>query len=241
MATISLDAPPVNALAEQSWRDLAEAIRSASVDPEICVVVIAGSESLFCAGADIKELVAARGDRTTSLQVVSEVARAIRNASIPVIAAIGGPAHGGGLELALACDIRIAGPNASFAAAGVNMGLIASAGSLSRAIGDAAARRMLLTGERIGVERALQIGIISEVVTTGSVIERASEIAELIAAKPPLAVAAAKNALNAVPDTSTSDHDVLIETAFTDLAASNDHAEAIAAFIEKRPGTFTGT
>ena len=223
------------------WIDLAIAVRDIAADPDTRVIVLVGDERRFCAGADIKELIDPGPDRTASLRVVSAVATAIREVTVPTIAAIGGPAHGGGLELALACDIRIAGPNASFAAAGVNMGLIASVGSLSRAIGDAAARRMLLTGERIGIERALDIGIISEIVHEGSVVTRASALAATVAAKPPLAVAAAKQALNAVPSLKPNEHDDLINDLFASLSASQDHAEAIAAFTEKRPGNFTST
>ena len=161
VAIVHLDRPPVNALTYRAWQQLVARLVDLSQDVDVRVVIIHGGEGQFCAGADIAELAQPdpEADDAAMLTVVADTARAVRACRAPVIAAIDGPAHGGGLELALACDIRLASGNATFAASGINMGLIASVSSLVTTAGDTAARRMLLTGERIDAATALSWGL----------------------------------------------------------------------------------
>lgn len=233
---VTIDAPPVNALPPDGWRALREEFTAASTDTEVRAVVLQGTPGRFCAGADIQGLASAAQPSADALTVVSHAAAAIRTARPPVIAAIDGPAHGGGLELALACDIRLASPSATFVAAGVNMGLVASVPSLITAIGDARARAMLLTATRIDSDRAEAWGLVTSVSDT--VHDDALEMARRIAGKPPLAVEATKALAN---DSHRLPEDELTEimaARFTQLAGSSDHAEALEAFLDKRPGRF---
>ena len=236
---VVIDRPPVNALPPSDWADLRDAVAASSADQDVRAVVIAGRADAFCAGADIRHLSseAVREDGTTALDTVAEAANAVREARVPVIAAIAGPAHGGGLELALACDIRVAAEGATFAAAGVNMGLIASVGALIAAIGDTRARWMLLTGSRIDARRAADWGLViapDDAAEHPDVLDVALEMAQSIAAKPPLAVEATKRAATEYHRLPHAEHHRLVDSLFTDLAHTDDHAEALAAFLEKR-------
>jgi len=239
---ITIDRPPVNALASDDWHLLQEHVLSAGVDTDVRCVVLTGTNRSFCAGADIRQLTedAVANDGTTALRVVAQTADAIGTLRIPVIAAIDGAAHGGGLELALSCDIRLAGPTATFAAAGVNMGLIASVGSLIESIGDARARSMLLTGTRVDIDTALDWGLVTER-PYGDVTTAAIAIAHHIAQKPPLAVEATKRAATEFHHLRRTEHGHLMDLLFTELAGSDDHVEALAAFLEKRPGDYKRT
>lgn len=235
IALVQLDRAPVNALPRHGWRQLTESIHALSTDTAIRAVVLHGGHDRFCAGADINELLQPDpgADRAAMLTVVEEAADAIGSCRVPVIAAIDGPAHGGGLELAISCDLRVASPNATFAAAGVNMGLIASVASLVEVAGDTVARRMLLSGERIDAPTAHRWGLVTDL--DDSPLDAAIALAESIARKPPLAIEATKAALN-----SSAARDSITDT-FRRLAATDDHREALVAFQEKRPGNFRRT
>jgi enoyl-CoA hydratase len=235
---ITIDRPPVNALPPADWTAALEEIVASDNDVNVRAVVITGGEGRFCAGADIRSLteVDPNEDRAQMLTVVARLAAAVRSHRAPVIAAIDGPAHGGGLELALACDVRIASPAASFAASGVNMGLIASVRSLVEAVGDTRARRMLLTADRIRTDQALAWGLVTDAADTP--LDTAMELARRIATKAPLAVESTKDAINQVVTLDADAHGELMRRRFAELADSNDHREALAAFLEKRPGSF---
>ncbi len=240
IAVIRIDAPPVNALPPEEWERLASLVAECADDPSIRVVVIAGTDRTFCAGADIRMLTEAPAPGeppARMLRVVADTCHTIAGARPPVVAAITGPAHGGGLELALSCDVRIAHPSATFAASGVNMGLVASVGSLVAAIGPTRARRMLLTGERIDAERAQAWSLVTDI--ADDPLAEALRLAQVIAAKAPLAVEAAKRMADLVGYVSADDHDAAMVDAFAALAASDDHAEAVRAFLAKEPPTFT--
>ncbi len=238
IAEVRIDAPPVNALATQDWEAIAAAFTSISSDNAVRAAILHGERGRFCAGADINGLAhpPVGQDPATPFTVVADAAAAIRTCRVPVIAAIQGPAHGGGLELALACDIRIAGEKATFAAAGINMGLIASVRSLSQTFGDSVARRMLLTGERFDVHDARRLGLLIEGGSNPR--KTARKMALQIAAKPPLAVEATKAALNELDRLDPTEHDAYVVETFRRLATSADHHEAIASFQEKRNGEF---
>jgi enoyl-CoA hydratase len=238
VATITIDRAPVNALTSEHWVELRDVIESTVDNHGLRAVVIEGRNRSFCAGADIRTLTdpPPGTDEAAMLLVVAEVAAAIRQHRAPVIAAIDGPAHGGGLELALACDIRIASPRSTFAAAGVNMGLVASVASLIDAIGDTRSRRMLLTGYRITAADAQLWGLVTDVDDAPH--DAAMAVASAIATKPPLAVEATKYAVAQREALSPDEHAQLMSELFRSLAQSGDHAEAIAAFLEKRRGEY---
>ncbi len=239
VATITIDRAPVNALPPAAWESLASTFDAMNDDLDVRAIVLTGGDGRFCAGADIQVLTEPDpdADRAAMLTVVGLAAERARASRVPVLAAIDGPAHGGGLELALACDVRIGSTNATFAAAGVNMGLIASVRSLAQTVGEAPARHMLLTAQRIDADQALHWNVITEL--SDDPLARALDLAGQIAAKPPLAVEATKRGLNALTVLEPELHDTLVTETFRELAGSADHAEAIAAFLDKRPGTFT--
>ncbi len=239
VCVIEIDRGPVNALPLSSWNGIRDTFATVDEDLSKRAVVLHGGEGRFCAGADIKELVtpSPEADDAAMLIAVREAANAIHSCRIPVVAAIDGPAHGGGLELALACDLRVASERATFAASGVNMGLIAGIGSIIDAAGDSIARRMLLSGERIDATTALQWNLITAVVDAP--IGSAHDLAKAIAQKPPLAVEAAKAALNNTSTQAPAEEQSALTDTFRRLANTADHHEAINAFLEKRPANFT--
>lgn len=237
IVTIAIDRAPVNALPPDDWAQLRQFIEAASADTDVRVVVINGGEGRFCAGADIRVLTEPTDDPAMMLRIVAEAASAIRNCRVPVIAAIDGASHGGGLELALACDIRIASPQATFSASGVNMGLVASVQSLVEAVGDTRARLMLFTGERFDAKLAESWSLVT--VVDDQPLSAAMAIAQTIANKAPLAIEANKTALASVSTMTSLDHQSLMSELFESLACTDDHQEAINAFLEKRPRNFT--
>ncbi len=237
IATIGVDRAPVNALPPGDWAELRDAVAAASADLDVRSIVIEGGKGRFCAGADIRVLTEPQDDPAMMLTIVADAAQAIRNCRVPVIAAIDGPSHGGGLELALACDIRIASPEATFSASGINMGLVASVQSLVHAVGDTRARLMLFTGDRFDAKLAESWGLIS--VVDEQPFGAAMAIAESIARKAPLAVEANKTALASAAEMDGDKHRELMTELFGTLAGTEDHQEAINAFLEKRPRNFT--
>jgi enoyl-CoA hydratase len=237
IVTIRMDRPPVNALDPESWLQLRDVFESTSADLGVRAVVLSGGPGRFCAGADIRALTEPTDEPALMLRLVAEVAQEVRQHRVPVIAAIDGPAHGGGLELALACDLRVASPNSTFAASGVNMGLIASVRSLVTSVGDARARTMLLTGERFDAMTAEAWGLVTYLDPNPAVL--VAKLATAIASKAPHAIEATKKALGALNRLDTDEHDALMTTLFTTLVRTEDHAEAVDAFLSKRAARFT--
>lgn len=247
IAVLRIDRPPVNALAPAEWQALGGALGEISTDPDIRAVVVSGTPRAFCAGADIRSLIRTGQPEppeheSTMLETVAAACSAMERIRVPVLAAIDGPAHGGGLELALSCDIRMAGVGATFAASSVNMGLIASVSSLVRTVGHARATRMLVSGQRIAAQTALDWGIVTDLVDGsvdgGDVLEAALELAEHIAGKPPLAVEAIKRALRTATVATPAELDRTVTELFGVLVRTSDHLEALASFLEKRPGRY---
>ncbi len=237
VVTITIDAPPVNALGPSEWVALRSAIDAVSNDRNMQAVVLQGTAGRFCAGADVAILAEPTDEDARMLTLVGDAAGAIRRCRVPVICAVDGAAHGGGLELALACDIRIASGNATFAASGVNMGLIASVPALTATIGTTRASLMLLTGKPIDANQAAAWALASLLDNDPSA--RAQQMAAELAAKAPLAVEANKVALRSVGSVSFDEHEQIVTSLYTSLERSADHREAIEAFLNKRQPTFT--
>jgi enoyl-CoA hydratase/carnithine racemase len=233
----------LNALSTALEGALDDALGSAEVRGARAVVVSGGPRA-FSAGADVSEMrhqdPAAILDYYRATGAVYERVAALPQ---PTIAAIAGWCLGGGLELALACDFRVAEAGAAFGLPEVRIGIVPSSGGthrLARLVGAARAKELVLLRERIGADEAAAFGLVTEVVADGGALERALELANDLARLPPLAVAVAKQALDAMPESSREAGLLVERLAYGLLAQTADAAEAAAAFTEKRPPRFRG-
>jgi enoyl-CoA hydratase/carnithine racemase len=244
IATLTIDRPDVkNALDLETVKGLREALQSWSSDPAIGVLIITGGgESAFVSGADINDI-RGRGRDEGLAAINSSLFAEIERFPRPTIAAINGYALGGGCELALACDIRIASDTAKFGQPELGLGIIPGAGAtqrLPRIIGMGRAKHLILTGEIIDAKQALDIGLVSAVTPPGQLQIRAREMAKKILRQGPLAARLAKVALNASARVDM-DSGLLIETLAQALCySSDDKIEGTTAFLEKRKPKFSG-
>ncbi|MFJ4156190.1 2,3-dehydroadipyl-CoA hydratase PaaF [Pseudomonas sp. NPDC089752] len=232
----------LNALCTDLLAELAAELDTAETDELTRAMVITGSRKAFAAGADIREM--AERDLIGMIND-PRVAHWQRIAAFskPLVAAVNGYALGGGCELVMCADIVIAGSDARFGQPEINLGIIPGAGGtqrLLRAVGKPLAMQMVLTGEAIDASHALQAGLISEITQPELTVERALQVARSIAAKAPLAVRLAKEALLKAGDTDLASGLRFERHAFTLLAGTADRDEGIRAFQEKRPAQFKG-
>jgi enoyl-CoA hydratase len=233
-ALIEIDAPPTNALGQNLRRQFFSHLKSIEEDDEIRVVIVTGRGKSFCSGDDLKEREAARsGGEDPALSFAALLDR-IENLRVPVIAAVNGWAVGGGLELTLCCDIRVAAADAQFVCAAVNVGLIASAYRLPRLIGVGPAKHMLLTGSPFDAAAVARFGLVTDVVPADKLVEASLLLAERIATRAPLSVEAAKRVASQAIDLDRDEAARALAKEFQLLIKSADHAEALAAFREKR-------
>src|SRR5271155_5240212 len=192
IALLEIDAPPSNALGRDLRREFFSHLDAIERDDAIRAVIITGRGKSFCSGDDLKEREAARsGGEDPALSFAALIDR-IENLRAPVIAAINGWAVGGGLELTLCCDIRIAASDEQFVCAAVNVGLIASAYRLPRLIGVGPAKHMLLTGSPFDAATVERFGLVTEVVPAEKLREASLLLADRIATRAPLSVEATK-------------------------------------------------
>jgi len=196
----------------------------------------------FAAGADIRELA---GQTPESLRAGGAFDRwdELRQVGLPIIAAVRGYALGGGCELAMACDLIVAGEDAQFGQPEIKLGVIPGAGGtqrLTRAIGKARAMELILTGRSLTAREADAAGLVSLVVPAEETLDRAIELAVRIAAMPPIAVRAAKAMVNEAADTLLTEGLAAERQAFFDLFATDDQTEGMAAFAQKRAPTWHG-
>jgi enoyl-CoA hydratase len=246
VAVLTIDRPEaMNALDVPTLSALRDALDDASADEEIRVVVLTGAgEKAFAAGADIKYM--------SSLDVAQakewgalghDCTRLLETIPQPTIAAVNGFALGGGCELALACDFRYASSAARLGQPEINLGIIPGWGGtqrLARVCGVGVAKELILTGRLVDAEEALRIGLVNAVYEPGELLEKTLETARLLASKSPVALAAAKAAINRALG---GDHAANLEAeadAFGNLFSSEDAKEGLTAFIEKREPNFTG-
>ncbi|HJP58235.1 MAG TPA: enoyl-CoA hydratase-related protein [Gemmatimonadales bacterium] len=233
-----------NALNTALRTALIAALDELAGDVGVRVIVLTGAgDRAFVAGADVTEFtgrdVAAQAASMQARRVYDVVAASER----PLVAAINGACLGGGLELALACDIRIASTTARFGQPEVNLGLIPGGGAtqrLPRVVGLGAALRLILTGEPVDAAEALRMGLVEEVTEPEDCLERAIAVAERIARNSPVAVAAARRATRAALGLPLAAGLDLERAAFLAAFAAEDRAEGIAAFLEKRQPVFPG-
>jgi len=243
VALLRINRPEVlNALNMSVRAAMAEEVRAIDADPGVQVIIIAGDDKAFAAGADLAEL-RRRSVHDTQFEASRVSWLALEACRKPIIAAVNGFALGGGCELAFHCDIIIAGEGAKFGLPEVKVGIMPGAGGTQRflrAAGHFKAARYLLTGDFIPAAVASEIGIVSEVVPDAEVMPHALRIASKIAALPPLAVQSIKEVLRLGADVSLDTALTLERKAFQLLFATEDRDEGISAFLEKRKPTFKG-
>ena len=244
IATLTIDRPEVkNALNLETVNEMRAALTTLAANQDVGVLIITGAgEAAFVSGADINDI-RARGRDEGLAAINSSLFAEIERFPRPTIAAINGYALGGGCELALACDIRIASDTAKFGQPELGLGIIPGAGAtqrLPRLIGMGRAKHLILTGDVIDAKQALEIGLVTAIAPPGQLQIRARELAKKILRQGPLAARLAKLALNASARVDL-DSGLLIETLAQALCySSDDKLEGTTAFLEKRKAKFTG-
>ena len=245
VATITLNRPDaLNALNKRLVGELGQAMRAAKNDPAVRGVVVTGSgEKAFAAGADISEFAGMEPLEAHRFALRGQaVFNAIESMPKPVVAAVNGFALGGGCELAMACHLRVAAEGAQFGQPEVNLGLIAGFGGtqrLPRLVGHGIAAEMLLTGDRVGAERAERLGLVNKVVGAGELLDAARGFVTTIAKKAPVAVAMSLQALRAadLPLAQGLAHEAAL---FGQCVATEDFAEGVGAFLNRQTPEFQG-
>lgn len=244
VALCTIDRPEVlNAIDRRTIEELVAALERLDADPACrCVVITGAGERAFAAGADIAEMIGFTGD---SMRADDPFAAWDRIGSIatPLVAAVRGYALGGGCELALACDLVVAADDATFGQPEVRVGIIPGAGAtqrLARAVGKARAMELVLTGRRVPATEAAAMGLVSRLVPPGETLAAALALAGEVAAGPPLAVAAALRAIDAAFALPLAEGLAAERALFIDLFDTEDRAEGMRAFTEKRPPTWRG-
>lgn len=253
VAVLTLDRPDTrNALSgEACFAGFEQVFAELNADTSVRAAVLTGAGSAFCSGGNVAEMRDRTGMFGGSPEQIAEnyhrgiqrIPRAFQTLQVPIIAAVNGPAMGAGNDLACMCDIRIASTTAKFAESFVKVGIVPGDGGcwfLPRIVGFSCAAEMALTGETLGAEEALRIGLVSRVVAPEALIDAALELAGRIAANPPQVLRWTKQLLL---QARTGTLDEALDTAgrFQGQAHHTaDHAEAVAAFFEKRPPVFKG-
>ena len=235
-----------NALNGEVFALLRETLAEACADTAVRALIVTGAgDRAFCAGADIRHMQAMSVDSAREWSLLGHaVFQALEDLPKPSIAAINGVALGGGCELALACDFRFMAETAQIGQPEIKLGLMPGWGGtqrLPRIVGHALAKDLILTGRLMRADEALRVRLVNGVADSGdSVLDIAHVYARQFASLPPLAVAAAKLAIDRGADVSLRDGCVLESEQFGRLFSTRDGAEGLAAFVEKREATFTG-
>ncbi len=243
IVTIQINRPKAfNALNTATNLELETALGMLEKNADARVLIIRGSDSVFVAGADVSELMdAGPKEAKENCELAHRVFLRIENLKIPVIAAINGPALGGGLELALSCDFRIGGEKAQFGLPEVNLGIIPGAGGtqrLARLIGVSRAKEMIYLGDKVRADRALEIGLIDRKVPDGEVYGAAVEMAKALCKRPAVAVALAKQSIQRGANFGLGDGLASEKEFFSSAFATADQKEGMKAFFERRPPVF---
>jgi enoyl-CoA hydratase len=246
IGTLTINRPDkLNAISNELTAELQSLLSELEKDEELKVLILTGAgDKAFVAGADIKELIDrnARIGRRVSHER-QEVFSRIENLPVPVIAAVNGYALGGGLEIALACNIRICSEKAQFGAPEVKLGIIPGDGGtqrLPRLVGLGRAMEMILTGDFIDAQEAYRIGLVNKVFPHEELMDKAMDLAQKIASRPPLAVKYAKEAVNRSQEGDAASGFALESYLHALTCTTEDKKEGVAAFLEKRKGKFKG-
>ncbi|WP_411739586.1 enoyl-CoA hydratase/isomerase family protein [Peribacillus sp. S4] len=245
IAVVTINRPPVNPLNTKVFQELSIVFDELEANEDVRAIVLTGSgERAFVAGADINEmasldLVGINMMNKTSRTVFTK----IENVTKPVIAALNGMALGGGLELALACDLRISSDRAKFAFPEVGLGIIPGGGGtqrLQKIVGQGVAKELLYFGDMIDAQRALDLHIVNKLVPAGEVLETAKEWAGNLAKKPPVALQMVKTAVNAGGNTDLESGLIIESVCFGNAFSTEDRKEGLKAFVEKREPIYSG-
>ncbi len=246
IATISINRPKsLNALNPPTLREIAECLGLLRTKPEVkCLVFTGVGDRAFVAGADISEMASMTPIEGKAFAALGlSVARTLEELHIPVIAAVNGYALGGGIEIALACDMIIASEKARFGQPEINLGVIPGFGGtqrLARRIGLPLARELIYTGEMIDAEKAERLGLVNRVVTHDDCLKEAKALAATLTTKPAIAIQQAKSAINAGIDMDIVNACRFEMESFALTFATEDKSEGMSAFLEKRPPNFRG-
>lgn len=244
--TITLNRPEAaNALSVQMLNELKSALNEIKFDREVrCVIITGNGEKAFCAGADLKERAGMNEEQVRkTVSLIRETVTSIEDLPQPVIAAINGAAFGGGTELALACDMRVASINAKFGLTETSLGIIPGAGGtqrLSRLIGKGRAKDLIFTARKIDAIEAEKIGLIEYLVGFDLLMDKVMEIAKLIAKNGPIAVKQAKKAINKGYEVDLNTGLAIEQNAYEITIPTKDRLEGLNAFKEKRTPIYKG-
>lgn len=236
---IEIDAPPANALGHSLRADFFDTLNTVENDFDTRAVILTGRGKSFCAGDNLREAMERGEGAMASLGQFGKLLDKIEQLRVPVIAAINGAAVGGGLELALCCDIRIGTLESKFIAAGVNVGLMASVFRLPRLIGIARAKSMLLTGLPVAGQAALDFGLITQLYENDQLLDEALKLAERIASRAPLSVEASKRQSSRAFELTPEEAARAAASELSVLSKSKDHKLGIASFLSKTAPVFT--
>jgi len=243
VALLRLNRPEArNALSPELMETLAEELERLDPDPDVRCIVIAGSEKVFAAGADIRAI-SERSFEEALRHPASAFWRRLAALKTPTVAAVSGYALGGGCELALACDMIVASETATFGQPEITLGIIPGGGGtqrLARVIGKQRAMELVLTGRRFDAEMGLRLGLVNKVTKRSRWLEEAMDLARTVAGRPPIAARLGKQAVLAAEETGLS-AGLENERRLYELAmATEDRVEGMQAFLEKREPKFEG-
>ena len=244
VATVTLDRPDaLNAQTRASRRALVRELRALSADTAVRCVVLTGAGRAFCAGQDLREPGALEDVDTMIRETYVPIVESLVGMPKPVIAAVNGAAAGAGLSLALACDLRYMAEDAVLMMAFSNIGLVPDCGGtwlLPRTIGYARAFELAATGRRVAAPEALELGLVQRVLAGADLLPAVQVLARELAARPTLALAWTKRLLRAAEQGTLTDLMELEAQLQASAVLTHDHAEGVAAFLEKREARFEG-
>lgn len=246
IAVVSLNRPEAaNAMSSHLLDELNEIIKKIDQDSSVyCTILTGNSEKAFCAGADLKERKGMSDEQViTAVRYIGDTVTAVENMRMPVIAALNGVALGGGLELALACDIRIAAEHAKLGLTETSLAIIPGAGGtqrLTRLIGLGQAKRMIYTAKPVQAEKAFQIGLVEQVADSNNLMDEALEMAKMIAGNGPVSLQQAKTAINKGIQADIATGLAIEHLCYKETIPTSDRLEGLQAFKEKRKPVYTG-